>query len=451
MYFARKIDKWLNEWKKRENKRPALVVGIRQCGKTESIKRFAKSYRYFIYINFWNHDEYRAIFDNSLDVDDVISNIALRFTDIPIKEKETLIFFDEIQECPRARLSFKNFAIDGRYDVIGSGSYLGINGYIKGDSTPAPVGYDDVYTMKTMDFEEFLWANGYKQEQINDLETHFNERKPLSSFAHAVYRDMFLRYACVGGFPKSVEAYLESGKNLLESSKVTNSVIFDIKTDFGRRKDKNGQPVFDASEVASIQSVFELIPSFLSKESKRFIVSKIEAGSQRNKVDAIEYLKQAHIVNKVYNLDVPSLPLLGNVNRKQFKLFPEDISIVTSMYGISTLKAMSRRELGMGKGALYESLVYEGLAKAGFDVFYFSKESGLEIDFVICYQGKSYLVEAKAKNGNCKASKTVMAHPEHYGPTKLLKVGDYEIGENGDILTIPHYMLFLLGRDNETI
>ncbi len=451
MYCARKIDKWLDEWKNKDNKCPILLTGIRQCGKTESVKNFAKKYQYFININFWDRPEYRSIFEKSLEVDDIVSNISLMFPSIPIKSKKTLIFFDEIQECPKARLSFKNFAIDGRYDVIGSGSYLGINGYITGDSTPAPVGYDDVYMMKTMDFEEFLWANGYSQDQINELEGHFLRREPLPPLAHEIYRDLFLSYACVGGFPKSVKTYIENNKNLLEAYKATRSTIFDIKTDFGRRKGKDGQPIFDASEVARIREVFDLIPTFLSKKNKRFVVSKIETGSAQNKLDAIEYLKQSHIVDKVYNLSTPSLPLSSSVNRKQFKLFPEDISIATSLFGLGTLKAMNNRELGTNKGAIYESLVYEGLSKAGFPVYYFSKESGLEIDFVICYLSKCYLVEAKARNGNTKASKTVMAHPEHYGPTKLLKVGDYQIGEEGDILTIPHYMLFLLGRDNETI
>lgn len=444
MYLKRKIDQFLIEWKSKEHKSPALIVGLRQCGKTESIKHFGKSYTNFVEINFWTNPEFCSDFDGPLDVDTLISNISLRFPNIVINPKNTLIFFDEIQECPKARLSFKSFAIDGRYDVVGSGSYLGVNGYVVGDYTPAPTGYDDVFHMHTLDFEEFLWANGYSEEQISILKNHFDKREPVAEHIHQLYKDLFLKYACVGGFPKAVKTYIENNKNIMEAVRVTNSTVFDMKTDFGRRKGKNGEPLFKPSEVARIQNAYDLIPTFLAKENKRYITSKILTGTSQEKTDAIEYLKQAHIVNKVYNVETPSLPLLGNVIKSQFKLFPEDIGIVTSMYGIDTIQAINKGDLGQGKGAIYESLVFDALSKNGIDTFYFAKESGLEIDFVICYQGHSCLVEAKAKTGNAKSSKTVMAHPDHYGPTKLLKIGDYQIGEEGDTLTIPHYMMFLI-------
>lgn len=446
MYFKRKIDKWLIEWKNKSNKSPALIVGIRQCGKTESILEFSKSYKKVIKINFWDNKEYLSIFDGELNVDTIISNISLRFPNIKIDSNDTLLFFDEIQECPRARLAFKNFELDGRYDVIGSGSYLGINGYVVGDATPVPTGYEDVFHMRTMDFEEFLWANGYNEEQINKLKTYFETRQKVPDLMHRTYKDLFLKYACIGGFPKAIKKYIENNFNVMEAIRINQSTLFDMKNDFGRRRDKKGNALFNPSEVARIQNVFDLIPNFLSKENKRFIVSKISTGTTQNKIDAIEYLKQAHIVNKVYNVEVPSLPLIGNAIHSQYKLFPCDIGIVTSMYGIETIIAMLEGNLGQGKGAIYESIIFDSLYKANIETFYFAKNTGLEIDFVICYKGCSYLVEAKAKTGNTKASKTVMANKDHYGPTKLIKIGDYNIGETGDILTIPHYMTFLLGK-----
>ncbi|MBQ3713456.1 MAG: ATP-binding protein [Spirochaetia bacterium] len=446
MYFERKIDRWLIDWKNRKEKSPALIVGIRQCGKTESIEHFARNYKKLVKLNFWDNPEYCSDFDGELDVDTLISNISLRFPSVQITPGDTLIFFDEIQECPRARLSFKNFEKDGRYDVVGSGSYLGINGYVVGDSTPAPTGYDDVYRMYTMDFEEFMWALGYSREQISAMEEYFRTKKPVPEPMHKKFKELFIKYACVGGFPKAVKAYVQNDYNLMEAVRVTESTVFDMKTDFGRRKGKDGKPLFKPAEVARIQNVFDLIPTFLAKENKRFITSKITGGSSKEKVDAIEYLQQAHIVNKVYNLESPSLPLKGNIIKSQFKLFPEDIGIVTSMYGLDTVIAMNKGNLGQGKGAIYESLVFDSFNKGEIDTFYFAKESGLEIDFVICYDGHSYLVESKSKNGNTKSSKTVMAHPEHYGKTKLIKIGDYNVGEEGDIMTIPHYMAFILAK-----
>lgn len=446
MYFQRKIDYELDLWLKKNERTPVLIVGIRQCGKTETIREFASKNRLdLIEINFWSNPEYCLDFDGKLDVDTIISNISLRFPNKKIDENKSIIFFDEIQDCPRARLSFKNFKNDGRYMVIGSGSYLGINGYVIGDSTPIPTGYEDVYQMKTMDFEEFLWAMGYKNENIDSLVEYFNRREPIPNNINLIYKDLFLKYSCIGGFPKVILEYLKT-KKIVEAYKVLNDTIFDMKTDFGRRKDKFGNPVFKPSEVARIQNVFDLIPTFLAKDNKRFIVSKVLGGTQYDKNDAIDYLKQAHIVSKVYNVEVPSLPLQGQKIESQFKLFPEDIGIVTAMYGIDTVVAINRGNLGQGKGAIYEALVFDSLSKAGLEPYYFAKGSGLEIDFVVSYNGYPTLVEAKAKTGNTKSSKTVMNHPEHYGKTKLIKIGDYNISEEGNIITIPHYLTFVLGK-----
>lgn len=447
MYFKRKIDKELDNWLKKDNTSPALVVGIRQCGKTESIQELAKRYNFqLIEMNFWTNPEYCQDFDGNLSVDNLISNISLRFPNKKIEPKNTIVFFDEIQECSRARLSFKNFEKDGRYKVIGSGSYLGINGYIKGDTTPAPTGYDNVYKMKTMDFEEFLWALGYSEKQIDILLNYFNKKEHVPENIHNLYKEVFLKYACIGGFPKVVKEYVNT-RNISSAYQILNSTIFDMKSDFGRRKDSNNNPVFKNAEVSRIQNVFDLIPTFLSKENKRFITSKIAGGTSYDKKDAIEYLKQAHIVSKVHNVETPSLPLIGEKIESQFKLFPEDIGIVTAMYGIDTVAAINSGNLGQGKGAIYEALVFDSLNKSGIETYYYAKESGLEIDFVIAYNGYSTLIEAKAKTGNTKSSKTIMKHPEHYGKTRLIKIGDYNINENGDIITIPHYLSFALGKN----
>lgn len=256
---------------------------------------------------------------------------------------------------------------------------------------------------------------------------------------------MFLKYACIGGFPKAIAQYLKTNK-IIDAFNETNKILSNIKSDFGRRKDKNGNIIFRTAEVTRIQRVYDLIPSFLNKGSKRFVVSKIKGGNQYDKNAAIEYLKQSYIVSKVYNLNAPSLPLAGEKIISQFKLFPEDIGILTSMQGIETLIAINEGNLGQGKSAIYEALVFDSLNKAGIETYYFAKKSGLEIDFVISYKGFATLVEAKTKTGNTKSSKTVMKHPEHYGKTKLIKIGDYNVSEEGDITTIPHYLTFALGK-----
>ena len=446
MYLKRKIDAILDEWFSKDNKSPALVVGIRQCGKTKSIEEFASRHSLqLIEINFWNDRDFCSDFDGSLDADTLISNISLRFPNKVISPENTLLFFDEIQECPRARLAFKNFELDGRFNVIGSGSYLGINGYVIGDSTPTPIGYEEVFEMKTMDFEEFLWALGYESKQIDVLINYFVNKKPVPNNIHNLYKDIFSKYVCIGGFPKVVREYVET-RNIMSAYRVLESTVFDMKSDFGRRRNKNGNPLFKPSEVSRIQKVFDLIPTFLAKENKRFVVSKIQGGTSYDKNDAIEYLCQSHIVSKVFNVSVPSLPLKGQVIESQFKLFPEDIGILISMYGFDTIIAINKGNFGQGSGDVFEAVVFDSLNKSGIVPFYFSKESGLEIDFVISYNGYPTLVEAKTTNGNTKSSKTVMKHPEHYGKTKLIKIGDYNISEEGDIITIPHYLTFAIGK-----
>ena len=445
-YLKRKIDKWLIDWKNTSDKAPALIVGIRQCGKTKSIEFFAENnYKNVIKINFWDNPDYCSDFDGNLDVDTIISNLSLRFPTIHINPSDTLIYFDEIQECSRARLAFKNFKLDGRFDVIGSGSYLGINGYVIGDSTPIPTGYEDVFHMHTFDFEEFLWANSYTEENINELLKHLIERTTIPQNIHQLYTELFNKYICVGGFPEAIKKYIET-HNLMDCLRINQNIIFDMKADFGRRHGKDGNPVFKPSEVSRIQYAFDLIPTFLAKENKRFITSKITTGSSSEKKDAIEYLQQAHIVYKVHNVEIPSLPLSGNVIQNQFKLFPADIGIVSSLYGVDTIAAINKGNLGLAKGAIYEAMVFDAFNKSGIDVFYFAKSTGLEIDFVIAYDGFSCLIEAKTKTGDTKSSKTVMNHPDHYGKTKLIKIGDYNIGETENILTIPHYLTFLLAK-----
>ncbi len=301
--------------------------------------------------------------------------------------------------------------------------------------------------MKTMDFEEFLWALGYKNDQINKLIQYFLKKEVIPENIHNLYKDLFLKYACIGGFPRVVSEYVKS-KKIVEAYKILNNIIFEMRSDFGRRKDKFNNPLFKPGEVSRIQNVFELIPTFLLKENKRFIVSKVKTGNLYDKNDAINYLKEAHIVSKVHNVYIPSLPLIGEKIESQFKLFPEDIGIVTSMFGIDTIQSMNKGELGQGKGAIYESLVFDSLIKTGITPYYFGKETGLEIDFVISYKGYATLLEVKAKTGNIKSSKTVMNHPEHYGKTKLIKIGDYNISEKEDIITIPAYLTFALGKYN---
>ncbi len=443
--LRRHIDKWLEEWKNRPDHKPALIKGIRQSGKTHSIKEFVKkNYDVVVYLNFWDTPSLIDAFYGDLRIDNIVKELSVKMPMPNIISGKTVFIFDEVQECPRALLSFKTNAADKRYDFIASGSYLGVKGYIIGDETPKPVGYVDQFDMRTLDFEEFLWAKGLKETQVNYLLEAFDSKASLSKSMHGSFTSLFKEYLCVGGFPEAVKNFVFTG-NIYSSIQITRRIVLDLQNDFGRRRGKDKKPLFSQNEVARVRSAFALVPSFLGKENKRFIVSKIEGkGAKDAAKDAIDYLVDTGVVLKVHNLDVPSIPLSVNVIANQFKLFPTDIGMLVSMLEDGTSEAIMKGNMGIGKGMLYEALVAEALYKRGGKLFYYAKESGLKLDFVVNIDGESTILEVKAVDGNAKSAKTVLLHPEHYGKTKLVKITGGNLTFADGILTIPHYMAFLL-------
>lgn len=451
MYLRRKIDTELEKWFQKENHSPALVIGIRQCGKTKSIKEFAKKhFKYVNYINFWENSSYKDAF-STLNIDDILKKLSFESPDFKFVPNETIIILDEIQDCSRARLSLKSFKEDGRYQVIASGSFIGINiDSSLNSNDPKPNGAEDIIEMKTMDFEEFLWANNYTDEQINTLLTYFINKEKIPNLIHEKMKNLFKEYICIGGYPEVVLNFI-TNKSFSDAYKKNESLIFDIKGDPSKRKDDKNNPLYTSYEISRIQNAFDLVASFSLNDNKRFVISKINGGNGIQKNDAINYLMNSNVVFKAYNVTVPSLPLKISMISSQFKLFYCDIGMMTTTCGFETIKAIMKDQLGMNKGYLYESIVAESLYKANIPLYYFEKNSGLKIDLVISYNCFATLIEVKAKTGNTKSSKTVLSHPEHYGITKLIKFGDYNIGYENDILTLPYYLAFALGKEYENI
>lgn len=445
-YLRRKIDSVLDNWYKSEKHSPALISGARQCGKSRSIKEFANAhFAYVNYINFWNDPDAIKAFDGSLEVDEIIKKLSAQFFNFKFIPNETILILDEIQDCPRARLALKNFKEDKRFEVIASGSYIGLNIDQKGGNVePKPNGAEDVFFMKTLDFEEYLWANGYSDEQVDIILSYFRKREKIPDNIHAKMKSLFLEYMCIGGYPEVVDIFIRT-KSFADVFRKNSSLIFDIKGDPTKRKDKDGKPLYTAAEISRIQKAFDLIQSFSLEDSRRFVLSRIN-GNSAQKNDALDYLVNANIAFKTKNVQVPALPLSARQLESDFKLFYTDIGILITMCGYDTINALMKDSIGMNKGFLFESVVAESLYKVDVPVYYFKKNSGLEIDFVISYEGYSTLVEVKARNGNTKSSKTVMANPDHYGVTRLIKFGDYNIGFENNILTLPYYLVFALGR-----
>lgn len=443
--LVRHIDKWLINWKNKEQHKPALIKGIRQSGKTHSIKKFAyTNYEVVIYINFWDEPNLIDVFDGELKIDNIIKELSVKVKIPNLIDYKTVFIYDEVQECPRALLSLKTNIDDHRYDFIASGSYLGLNGYVVNDDTPKPVGCVEEFHMRTLDFEEFLWAKGLGDEQVSFIKNAFNERKALSDSMHKTFSSLFREYLCVGGFPEAAKNYILTN-NISSSLQITRKISNELKNDFGRRRGKNNKPIFQPNEVARIRSAYSLIPSFLGKENKRYIISKITGkGAKDGANDALNYLKETGLIMKVHNLEVPSTPLAVNVINNQYKVFPTDIGLLVAMLEDGVTDAILSNKLGMSKGMLYEALVADSLYKRGGSIYYFAKESGLELDFVINIKGDATILEVKAANGNAKSAKTVLKNEKHYGKTKLVCIKDANISYTNEILTIPHYMTFLL-------
>lgn len=452
--LRRHIDEWLIDWKNNKSHKPALIKGIRQSGKTHAIRKFVddkKNYDVAIYLNFWDNPDLSEAFEGKLDIDSIVTELSFKMPLPDLVPGRTVFVFDEVQDCPKALLALKTNEKERRFDFIASGSYLGIKGYAVGDSTPKPVGSTDQFDMRTMDFEEFLWAKGYGEKQVSLIAKAYEAKTPLSSSMHESLTRLFREYLCIGGFPEAVKNYVLTG-NAYSSLKITRRIVGDLQNDFGRRRGKDGKPLFNPNEVARIRNAFSLIPSFLGKENKRYVVSKIEGrGVKDAGKDAVEYLKDAGIVTKVHNLDVPSTPLSVNAIQSQYKVFPSDIGILIALLEDGTTDAIMKGNLGMGKGMLYESLVAESLHKRGGELFYFAKDTGLELDFVINVEGESTILEVKAVDGNAKSAKTVLAHPEHYGKTRLIMIKDSNLGYANGVLTIPHYMAHLLFKWSATL
>ena len=446
-YFRRKIDERLDKWYKTPKHSPALVYGIRQCGKSESIKHFAyKNFKYVNPIDFWKTPAAIAAFEGSLEVNEIVKSLSAMFPSFKFIPNETILILDEIQDCPRARLAFKSFKEDGRYEVIASGSFIGLN-IDSSSGKPKPNGSEDFFEMKTMDFEEFLWAIGYSDEHITSLLEYFKKKLPIPEPIHKQMKQLFKEYICVGGYPEAIMKFVQTN-SFFEAFNKVSSLIIDIKGDPSKRLDEQGKPLYTITEIMRIQKAFDLIASFVVKDNHRFVTSKI-SGNSYQREDAIAYLLNASIAYKAYNIEVPALPLGIRKIESDYKLFYADIGMMINVLGFDVIQGILQDDSGMNNGYLYEAIVADSLYKAGIPLYYFGKESKLEVDFVISYNGFSTLIEAKAKTGNTKSSKQIMNNPNHYGKNKLIKIGNYNISESGDIITIPHYLTFAIGKKDE--
>ena len=436
--LKRKIDKYLIEWKKNKDRLPLIIKGARQIGKTNAIRNFGnKNYKTFIEINFVLQPQFKTIFEEGFEVDNIIKNITLKMPELELNENDTLIFFDEMQECVSTATSLKAFREDGRYDVICSGSLMGIN-YKEIESNS--VGNKEDYVMRSLDFEEFLWAKGYSNEQIENLYTSMIELKPLSSMEYDIMMSNFKEYMIVGGMPAIVSKFVEN-KNFSGVLKMQQQILLDYEEDITKYA--------GGLDKTKILNCYRKVPVFLGNENKKFQISKIADGARnREYVGVVEWLSNAGIVNVSYAMEQASLPLKGNYNPDNYRLYFADTGLLIGSLDEEVQDDLRNNEnMNTYKGALYENIVSDMLVKEGYDL-YFYKDDGkkIEMDFMVRDKNSLVPIEVKA-NDNATISLNNLINSNSYSDIKYgIKLCNKNIGFNGKFYTFPYFLTFLLKR-----
>lgn len=435
--IKRKIDSYFTEWKKAEKRLPLIIRGARQIGKTYSIRKFGKTYKSFIEINFVDNPEFKDICENGYSTSQIIKKISFRNPNFKFLPNETLIFFDELQEYPDIATSLKFFAEDGRFDVICSGSMMGIN-YKKISSNS--VGYKIDYEMHSLDFEEYLWTKGFDESIGEELYSHLKKQKPFSDGDFKQLSDYFLEFAVIGGMPFIVKKFLEDGtfSNVLILQK---QLIFDYEEDITKYA--------SGVDKAKIKSIYRNIPVFLAQENKKFQISKVAKNARsREYIGCVEWLKDAGIINICYCLNDATLPLKGNYDESKYKIYYHDTGLLMANLDEESSEDLRKNQnLGVYKGAIYENLVAEMLVKSGFELFYYKKENAqLEMDFFARTTDSLVPIEVKAKDGATASLNNLIKFPSYSDVNFGIKLCSKNIGFNGLFYTIPYFCTFLLKR-----
>lgn len=442
--LKRKIERYLANWKRTPNKKPLVIKGIRQCGKTYIVQKFANdNYENVVYINFILEPDKKLAFAGSLDVDTITLNLSALLPGSRFVADKTCIILDEIQDCRDARTALKAFQIDGRFDVIATGSLLGVRGY--GDKKSGkevmgqdsiPVGYETVVEMYPLDFEEFLWANGISEEVIDKVKSCFDNETPVPEGLHKAMMELLYRYVVVGGLPAVVNCFLET-KNIELIYQMQSNLVAEYEEDMVKYANDADKP--------HIRECFESIPKQLAKENKKFQYSVVRKGGRAAEyMGSIQWLEDAGIVRRCYNTRITELPLEGNAVKDCFKVYATDIGILMAMLDYGTQADILKGNLLAYKGTIFENLIADFLCKSGQNLYYFHKDSGLELDFLVRFKGECVVLEVKAKSGKAKSLRTILKNKQVYHVNHGIKLGQYNVGRENDILTMPLYMGFLI-------
>ena len=436
----------LIEWKNRDH-RPLIIRGLRQIGKTFIVKKFGQQfYKNTVYLDLRANQSVHLAFDGDFSVDKMVMSISAALPSVRFLPGETLIIFDEIQDCPNARSSLKYWDIDGRYDVIATGSFLGVKGFRKPYERGIPVGYEEQMTMYPLSFHEFVCNVGISDEVYEYVEKCLENHETVEKTIHESMRSLYYQYLIVGGMPEAVNDFLY--KHDLNSVRdIQRRILSSIRDDFGRCKDTNGNDKINEVLKIRAEACLDSLPAQLSKEYKKFQFSLVNAkGHSPEKAEGLQYLEDVGLVIKSYNTSEISFPLEGVKIPNEFKAFFVDTGLLISQLGEDIPAKILSGDISSYKGAIAENMVASAFATSGRNLYYFHASSGSpELDFLFEESGEVTIVECKASNNRATSMKFVISHPEKYGVHSAIKYLDTNVGNGKGFYTLPLYAIGLIG------
>ena len=447
-----KRDVWdtLIDWKKGE-RHPLVIKGLRQIGKTYIVKKFGEDYyESCVYIDLRSDKMIHSAFDGDFDVNQMVMSITAVKKQVRFIPGKTLLILDEIQDCPNARSSLKYWDLDGRYDVIATGSFLGVKGFRSPYTRGIPVGYEDELIMYPLTFKEFLKNAGLKADVIDYVKKCLDEHKVVEKTIHESIRSLYLQYLIVGGMPEAVNSFFEN-HDLNAVRRIQKRILNSIKDDFGRYKAKNGDDAVNEVLKLRAEACLESLPSQLSKEYKKFKYSLVNVkGHSPEKADGLQYLEDVGIVVKSYNTKEISFPLEGVKIPTEFKVFYVDTGLLISQLGEEVPGKILDGDISAYKGAIAENMVASAFAANGMKLYYFHAPSGSpELDFLFEKDGKTVIVECKATNNRATSMKYVIANQKKYGKHPAIKFSDTNVGIAEGFITLPLYAIGFIEKKKD--
>ena len=438
--LKRKAYEKLLEWKRSANKKSLMIKGARQVGKTYLVREFGKKeYSSFIEINFINQKELKSIFNSDLNAATIYKRMTAAIAGIRLIPGDTLIFFDEIQNCGNARTAIKFLTEDGRFDIVTSGSLLGLtygeNGDIDAEEPESvPTGYESFMTLYPLDFEEFLWAEGYNVATISELRACFISTGSVDPFINNKFEELFREYMVVGGMPEVVAKYVKD-HDFNEVQNIQEQILENYRFDISKHA--------KGAEKQKVRACYEAIPKQLAKELKKFQYSTVEKGTTSKKYGgSVQWLIDSAIVNPSYNVREPYIPLMANASDSQFKLYINDTGLLCALYGFETRRAILDGSIkGNAKGGIYENIIAECLIKNGYKLYYYKPDDDHELEFLIEKNGTIIPIEVKATNN---ASVSLNNFIKDFDSEIAYKLISGNVGKTGPKITLPHYMVMFL-------